>query len=376
MVMLEEIYNDMFYSKMLKRNSKVASSMMPIIISMLQPHSMVDLGCGQGIFCAEAKKYNVEVLGIDGDYVDRKHLLINENEFYAYDLSKPLQLNKRFDLAISLEVAEHIEPECADIFIDNLTSLSDVIVFSAAIPMQGGTNHVNEQWPSYWNRKFEERGYKVSNCLRNIFWNNKNIGAIRRQNILLFVKEEAKEYKENFIDVVHPDFYMEKNVYIKSLQEEKKLLQHRLEVLEIFENANQKSGYQNVAEFLEQKTFWELVDGVDIVQEFMKSAEFAENFTSVSLDEFETLNKQHDYIIWGAGKDGRNVKKLLDVLQKKIVVWCDEKKSGLTIDNQYIVPPSQMLEEYNGEILIIATRKYRQEIIKMLEKKMVLIYQS
>ncbi len=364
---LGEIYNDIFYSKMLERNSKVASLMMPTIISMLQPHNMVDLGCGQGIFCAEAKKHGVEVLGIDGDYVDRKQLLINENEFLAYDLSKPLQLGKKFDLAISLEVAEHIKPEFADVFVDNLTNLSDTIVFSAAIPLQGGTNHVNEQWPSYWNAKFKNRGYRVSNCLRDIFWNNESIGAIRRQNILLYVKEEIKKQEDSFIDVVHPAFYMERNAYTKQLQ-------HRVKVLETFESANQKAGYQNVAEFLKTKDLWDLVDCVDVIKEFMKFSGFAENFSSVALDEFERFNERYNYIIWGAGEDGRSLKKLLDVLQKNVLVWCDKKKAGLTIDNQCVVTPSQMLKEYKGEILIIATRKHQEEIRKIIGKKQVLIY--
>ena len=64
------------------------------------------------------------------------------------DLAQPLQIDRRFDLALSLEVAEHLPPECGSEFVQTLTDLSSVILFSAAIPFQGGTDHLNEQWPS------------------------------------------------------------------------------------------------------------------------------------------------------------------------------------------------------------------------------------
>ena len=80
----------------------------------------------------------IQILGVDGDYVDRGKLLIKEEEFLPYDLSKKLDMEKTFDLAISFEVAEHLDEATADIFVDNLVKLSDKIVFSAAVPMQGG----------------------------------------------------------------------------------------------------------------------------------------------------------------------------------------------------------------------------------------------
>ena len=59
-------------------------------------------------------------------------------------------MNRKFDLVLSLEVAEHLPSECAEAFVESLVNLGPVILFSAAIPYQGGENHVNEQWPEYW----------------------------------------------------------------------------------------------------------------------------------------------------------------------------------------------------------------------------------
>lgn len=178
-----------------------------------------------GIFLAVAKKYGVDdVLCIDGSYVNVEQLLIDEKEFMPYDLSTKCVLERKFDLALSLEVAEHIEPNAANIFCDNLTKMSDVIVFSAAIPKQGGTGHVNEQWASYWVEKFQRRGYRVSNCLRKKFWSYTNITPLRRQNILLFVKENKynevincfEESVDDFLDIVHPEVYMQKITNLES----------------------------------------------------------------------------------------------------------------------------------------------------------------
>jgi hypothetical protein len=94
---------------------------------------------------------------------------------------------------MSLEVAEHIHPEAAAIFVDSLVRLAPVILFSAAIPGQGGVNHVNEQWSEYWVERFEQRGYEVIDCIRKKLWQNKGVLWSYAQNILLFVWKDCLE---------------------------------------------------------------------------------------------------------------------------------------------------------------------------------------
>ena len=61
-------------------------------------------------------------------------------------------MGRRFDLALCLDVTEHLPRECADPLVTLLTSLAPVVAFSAAIPVQDSYNHVNCQWPAYWFR--------------------------------------------------------------------------------------------------------------------------------------------------------------------------------------------------------------------------------
>jgi len=137
-----------------------------------------------------------------------------------YDLRKPFQEEKKFDLVISLEVAEHLPRECSGVFIESLTRLGPVIIFSAAIPFQGGTDHVNEQWPDYWARRFNEKDFMAVDCIRKKIWQNDNVFYWYAQNILMYVKrdylEVHPELREEFektnlsqLSIVHPKQYLE-----------------------------------------------------------------------------------------------------------------------------------------------------------------------
>jgi hypothetical protein len=117
-------------------------------------------------------------------------LMIPAERFQATDVGKPFSAKRRFDLAMTLEVAEHLDASCASTFIDNVVALSDVIVFSAAIPGQGGNHHVNEQWPDYWKALFDARGYVMIDALRPRFWNNPKIESWYRQNLFYAVKKD------------------------------------------------------------------------------------------------------------------------------------------------------------------------------------------
>ncbi|WP_256360400.1 class I SAM-dependent methyltransferase [Methylomonas koyamae] len=179
------IYNDRFYDNQSTGSLKSAKAIVPIINEILSPQSVVDLGCGIGTWLSAFIEMGIDdILGIDGPYVEKNKLLINEANFLAADLEKPILLDRKFDLAISLEVAEHIPDIAANTFVSSLTSLSDVIIFSAALPYQGGENHINEQWPEYWSDKFVAAGYTPIDYLRLKLWNDSDIEFWYRQNIL------------------------------------------------------------------------------------------------------------------------------------------------------------------------------------------------
>src|SRR5436309_14636146 len=124
-----------------------AEAIVPLVFALLKPQSVIDVGCGLGTWLSVFEEFGVkDVFGIDGDHVDRSMLQISNERFTAFDLKKPIQIDRRFDLVVSLEVAEHLPKDCAKTFVHSLTRLGPVILFSAAIPFQGGRAHLNEQW--------------------------------------------------------------------------------------------------------------------------------------------------------------------------------------------------------------------------------------
>lgn len=180
-------YNREFYKE--RVDSLIsAKEIVPLIINAFNPKSVVDVGCGTGEFLSVFMEYGVvDVLGIDGYWVPIDQLRIPKENFLILNLEHPKPINKKFDLVISLEVAEHLSPASTDDFIDFLTSLGDVIVFSAAIPGQGGTNHVNERWHDDWKKFFEKRNFHLIDYFRDKLWYNSNVSFWYAQNTFLYV---------------------------------------------------------------------------------------------------------------------------------------------------------------------------------------------
>jgi SAM-dependent methyltransferase len=202
------------FQRTLNRQGSLESAelMLGYIIQLLQPNSIVDFGCGTGNWLAIAEKNGIDdCIGIDGDYVDRNLLKIEQKCFIAADVRSTINLGRKFDLAISMEVGEHIDSQYVDIYINNLCAHSDVIMFSAAIPGQGGTGHINEQPLSYWVEKFRIRDYEMIDCLRGRFWNDERIAYIYRQNAVLFVKRPNNQFQTvSFplpVDIIHPELF-------------------------------------------------------------------------------------------------------------------------------------------------------------------------
>ncbi|MCF6359282.1 MAG: class I SAM-dependent methyltransferase [Cyclobacteriaceae bacterium] len=213
----KKVYNNKFYSNR-EKTFLSARKIVPILMKDVAPKSVVDVGCGLGEFLAVFEENGVsDILGIDGEWVDKGNLRIESSKYRSEDLQKPLNIGKNFDLVISCEVAEHIKEQYANIFVESLTSLGNAVLFSAAIPLQGGTFHVNEQWPKYWADKFKEQGFVAVDYIRSKIWNDVDIKFWYKQNLILFVKEGRLEnYPElqryynpdtPILSMVHPDIF-------------------------------------------------------------------------------------------------------------------------------------------------------------------------
>lgn len=157
-----------------------------------------------GVWAKEFLNCGIEkVRVIDGPWIDKTQLLISEDQFTVFDLGsgKPYHDKNKYDIACSFECAEHISKDYADLFVENLVNLSDIIIFSAAIPGQGGDYHINEQKQSYWINKFKERGYIAIDPIRGYIEDNKLVQPFYKQNILIYIKESIdwpetiKKYK-------------------------------------------------------------------------------------------------------------------------------------------------------------------------------------
>jgi SAM-dependent methyltransferase len=217
-----QTYTKVYYKSVLIGSEPSAREIIPIVLELIQPESIVDVGCGNGDWLSVFREFGIEnILGMDGEWVDVRGLRIPVDSFRSVDLKAPFNVEEQFDLVISLEVAEHIPDESADTFIESLCRLGPVILFSAAIPHQGGTNHVNEQWQDYWARSFMTKGYVAIDCIRKRIWNNENVEWWYAQNIILYVKENymesqpalKNEYrinKNNQLSIVHPKLYLDK----------------------------------------------------------------------------------------------------------------------------------------------------------------------
>jgi SAM-dependent methyltransferase len=224
------IYNNTFYHDLEHGAIASARVIVPSILDYVNPRSIIDVGCGNGAWLSVFREHGIDdLLGIDGDYVDRDILLIPQENFLSGKLTDPPIIERGFDLALSLEVAEHLPSDTSEAFVAYLASLAPVVLFSAAIPFQGGTYHINTQWPEYWARIFERHNYVCVDPLRREFWDNENIAPWYAQNLLLFVSRHRlkdyplldKEYGHMTpkpLSLVHPHTYLEMRKIITALQ--------------------------------------------------------------------------------------------------------------------------------------------------------------
>jgi hypothetical protein len=220
--MSQSLYNDKFFEAHERDARESARAMLPLLFEFVRPASVVDFGCGWGTWLVEFQAAGVtEYLGLDGDYVDRAKLHIEPARFLARDLTRLVELERRFEMAVCLEVAEHLRPEFAETLVASLVRAAPLVLFSGAIPLQHGTGHYNEQWPEYWQEIFRRHDYVVVDCLRRAMWNDRRIGSWYRQNTLLFVQRSRLEAYPRLkaayeqagpnppLSLVHPEFYLQ-----------------------------------------------------------------------------------------------------------------------------------------------------------------------
>lgn len=187
-----KIYDQKFFNNTFRLENSSAKAFVAILIEHFAPKSVVDIGCGIGLYLAEFKANDIASLGFDGAPAAMAGSLIGD-KIKLHDLCRPLKLNRRFNLCLCLEVAEHLEPTGGQTLIDTLTNLSKTIIFTAATPGQGprSIGHINEQPPAYWQKLFEQKHFKLDKKLTEkikqemkrakiIWWLTKNLMIFKK----------------------------------------------------------------------------------------------------------------------------------------------------------------------------------------------------
>jgi SAM-dependent methyltransferase len=196
-----------------------AQAVVPFLVELLEPRSVVDAGCGTGSWLKVFQEHGVEdVVGFDGEGVPPSLLEIGEDRFRIADLLDEPALGRRFDLALCLEVAHYLPAESAARLVENLTELAPAVLLSAGFPGQGGggpDHGINQQWPDYWAEHFERRRYVCVDCVRPRIWDNPDVETWYVQNALLFadrsllesrpkLAEEYERARGRPLAIVHP----------------------------------------------------------------------------------------------------------------------------------------------------------------------------
>lgn len=174
-------YDAAFYDLIRPGVRASAAVVVPLLLDLFNPRTVVDVGCGEGWWGQAFADHGCHVLGMDGPYGGAAL----PDRYVTVDLCEPFGSVARGDLALALEVAEHLPEHRAAGFVEDLCTIAPLVVFSAAVPGQGGTGHVNEQWPAYWAALFASRGFAVSGALRWLIWSDDRVENWYRQNLLV-----------------------------------------------------------------------------------------------------------------------------------------------------------------------------------------------
>jgi len=203
------MYGRTEFQRQQERSRVAAEAIVPLALKATGARSVVDVGCGVGTWLAACAANGIDdYLGIDGYHVDADLLQIPQDHFRTADLREPVTFDRSYDLALSVEVAEHLPPDAGPALVKQLTRIAPAVLFSAAVPGQTGPGHINERWPSYWADLFVRQGYLPIDEIRPKVWSLAAVPFWYRQNVLLYIRKDRLSGSYTpppILDVVHPE---------------------------------------------------------------------------------------------------------------------------------------------------------------------------
>lgn len=216
-------YDNVFFDDAYDTSYRSAIEMLGFLDKALSFKSVIDIGAGVGAWSRAAIELNKSVLSIDGNWVQDIPNKFDKLKYSFQNLNDSLVVDTHYDLAICLEVAEHLEPQRSQGLISDLCRLAPVVMFGAALPRQGGAGHINCRPHSFWIDLFKNNDYKALDLFRPRFWYDGNVGPWYAQNTYLFVKSDRVTEFPNFIqpslvNVYHPKVVLDSPMCLQDHQ--------------------------------------------------------------------------------------------------------------------------------------------------------------
>jgi hypothetical protein len=208
-------YDNSFYNQRRANTLPAAQKILSLVQQVIPISSIADIGCGTGTWLSVALNAGAtKAYGFEGEWLRKDMLDDDKISLTNLDLEKPLTLPEPVSLAMSLEVAEHLSERRAESFVHDICSASNAVLFGAAIPLQGGRGHINEQWQSYWATKFEAQGYAAYDVIRPHVWGQTDIPYWYQQNTILYIRTDVEiadirhaRRSPHQLDIVHPHLF-------------------------------------------------------------------------------------------------------------------------------------------------------------------------
>lgn len=179
------MYSKRYFDTIEKAERVQAETLAEVLVEIYQPTSVADVGCATGLYLWPFHINGIETIGFDSaDYAVENKAVPTVQQA---DITNYL-VTKKYDLAICLEVLEHIENELCDNVLDNIVKMTSLVIFSAAQPGQKGTGHINCQTKEYWEQAFKMRGFE-------------KVGLAERMILAHVTKQDHAEWFKNNLQV-------------------------------------------------------------------------------------------------------------------------------------------------------------------------------